>query len=115
MDGINSAVLRKINSLTPLNRYVIISEDEFEEIADGEKLDASLTALRDEGYIDVRYSRGNMYCVAPLKEFYEVPEEDGEEEQFIEEKKPRFNRTFLSAFFGGALGSLIISLIFAVI
>ena len=42
----------------------------------------------------------------------EISEDDEEE---IYEKKPRLNFVFVSAFTGGALGSLIISLIFALV
>ena len=124
MDRICGAVLYKVFSLSPAGRYVIIDEDEFYEVfPDGsdksyDELDRVLSSLRSEGYIDLKYSRGDMYCVAPLKRYVEeeyypspVPEES-----FREEKRGRkTDFVFLSAFAGSALGSLIISLIFAVI
>lgn len=126
MDRICTAVLDKIHSLSPAGRYVIIAEDEFLEAfpegADesGSELDRVLTVLRNGGYIDVKYSRGDMYCVAPLKEYVEEVEEtdeddDEDDEAVIYEKRPRLDFVFVSAFTGGALGSLIISLIFALI
>ncbi|RAZ94410.1 hypothetical protein DK853_35310 [Klebsiella oxytoca] len=58
-----------------------------------------------------------MYCVAPLKDYAEEqPEDDGDvEESYAEETERRkfFDPVFFSAFVGGALGSLIISVIFA--
>ena len=125
MDRICKAVLDKIHSLSPAGRYVIIAEDEFLEAfpegADesGSELDRVLTVLRNSGYIDVKYSRGDMYCIAPLKEYVEEIEEaeddDEDDEAVIYEKRPRLDFVFVSAFTGGALGSLIISLIFALI
>ncbi len=127
MDKICKAVLDKIHSLSPAGRYVIIAEEElfeaFPENSDdsGSELDRALTALRNSGYIDVKYSRGDMYCIAPLKEYIaeEQYADDGDcgedDEEEIYEKKPRLNFVFVSAFTGGALGSLIISLIFALV
>ena len=114
MDRICGAVLNKIHALSPAGRYVIIDEDElFDAFPDGsersfEELKRSLTILIKQGYIDVKYSRGEMYCIAPLKSY---------EEETVYEPQPEVRRFFdpvlLSAFAGGALGSLIISLIFA--
>lgn len=121
MDRICVAVLEKIRSLSPAGRYVIIAEDEFyEAFPDGcensdRELDRVLTALRNGGYIDLKYSRGDMYCVAPLKEYVEEPPQDETEDEFTEapERRRFFDPVFISAFVGGALGSLIISVIFA--
>ena len=115
MDRICGAVLNKIHALSPAGRYVIIDEDELlDSFPDGadrsfEELKRSLTLLIKQGYIDVKYSRGEMYCIAPLKKYeeeivYEKPEEVS---------RFRFDPVLISAFAGSALGSLIISLIFA--
>lgn len=119
MDRICGAVLDKINSLSPAGRYVIIAEDEFYECfpeggdENGEQLDKVLTRLKDGGYIDVKYSRGDLYCIAPLKEFIE--EDEQPEEETVEAPGRKINFTFASAFLGGMLGSLVISLIFALV
>ena len=114
MDRICSAVLNRIHALSPAGRYVIIDEDELlEAFPDGsdrsfDELKRSLTLLIKQGYIDVKYSRGEMYCIAPLKKY--------EEEEIVfkeRERRPRFDPVLISAFAGSALGSLIISLIFA--
>ena len=115
MDKICGAVLNKIYALSPAGRYVIIDEEElFDAFPDGadrsfDELKRSLTTLIRQGYIDVKYSRGETYCIAPLKRY--------EEEEVIydvqEVKKSRFDPVLISAFAGGALGSLIITLIFA--
>ena len=115
MDRICGAVLNKIHALSPAGRYVIIDEDELlDSFPDGadrsfEELKRSLTLLIKQGYIDVKYSRGEMYCIAPLKKYEEeiVYKEPEEVRRF------RFDPVLISAFAGSALGSLIISLIFA--
>lgn len=119
MDKICQAVLEKIRDSSPAGRYVIIAEEEFEEalpegaeVLDGDILRA-LSALKSEGYIDVKYSRGDMFCVAPIKEYEREPEYA--EEEYISERKKLFDPVFVSSFLGGALGSLLISLIFALV
>lgn len=115
MDRICDAVLDRINSLSPFGRYVIIAEDEFfEAFPDGsnksyDELDKALTSLKKNGYIDLKYSRGDMYCVAPLKQTEETPLPEPEK------SKSKTDVVFLSAFAGSALGSLIVSLIFALL
>lgn len=119
MDRICNAVLDRIFALSPAGRYVIIAEDEFyEAFPDGsektyDELERVLSSLRGGGYIDLKYSRGDMYCVAPLKKYVEalppVPEEEPES------KGRKMDFVFLSAFAGSALGSLIITLIFSII
>ena len=120
MDRICGAVLNKIHALSPTGRYVIIDEDEFldafpeDSVRSFDELKRTLTTLCNEGYIDVKYSRGEMYCVAPLRK-YEAPVEEYEEEYSEEARGFRIDPVFISAFAGGALGSLLISLIFAFI
>ncbi|MDE6613625.1 MAG: hypothetical protein K2K28_03625 [Clostridia bacterium] len=123
MDRICGAVFDKIRSISPVGRYVIIAEDEFLEAfpeganADGAERDRALTALRNGGYIDVKYSRGDMYCVAAVKEYAEEASDEDTQEvgDVITERRPRVDFVFVSAFLGGALGSLLISLIFAIV
>lgn len=128
MDRICIAVLDKICSLAGAGRYVVFSEDELmDSFPDGEErcekvLKAALKFLQSDGYVDVKYSSGNMYCVAPLKNYEPLPEpepEPGFTPPAIAEEKPKLRdmrgAIFISAFFGGALGSLIVSLIFALI
>ena len=116
MDRICGAVLDRIFALSPAGRYVIIAEDEFLEAFpdDSEKsyeeLNRALYTLTKGGYIDMKYSRGDMYCVAPIKRFVEEPVE-----VIYEPKKKRLDFVFISAFAGGALGSLIVSIIFAIL
>lgn len=118
MDRICGAVLDRIHALSPAGRYVIIDENEiFEAFPDGsdktyDELERVLSALRNGGYIDLKYSRGDMYCVAPLKKYVE---EQPDPPSSVPTRTRRTDGAFISAFAGGALGSLIISLIFALI
>ena len=124
MDRICIAVLEKICSLAATGRYVVFSEDElFETFPEDEEkseatLKSALKTLKETGYIDLKYSSGNLYCIAPLKNFEPLPVVE-ENEPKTEEKVPKVRHIrgaiFISAFLGGALGSLIISLIFAFI
>lgn len=123
MDRICNAVLDKICSLAAIGRYVIISEEEFFEAfpedtqAGDDELRKALRALISGGFIDLKYSSGNMYCVSPLKKYVAEPEIIAAPEPVITAKEPQKKggelRYFLAAFLGGAAGSLLISLIFA--
>lgn len=117
MDRICGEVLARIHALSPAGRYVIIDEDEiFEAFPDGSEktygeLERVLSSLKQGGYIDLKYSRGDTYCIAPLKEY--VKEAPPPAPTKVQAKKR--DNIFISAFAGGALGSLIISLIFALL
>jgi len=122
MDRICIAVLEKIRSLAATGRFVVFAEDELlDAFPDGEDrsetaLKAVLKSLKEGGFIDLKYSSGDLYCIAPIKNYEPAPEPVPEEVKTEENvPKPRHIRgaIFLSAFFGGALGSLVISLIFA--
>ena len=126
MDRICNAVLEKICAAAPLGRYVIISEDEFFEDfpEDCEKseteLKKALRSLVSGGFIDLRYSSGDLYCAAPLKKYEPAPDPSPSAEEITEvvyePEKPKIKGyvfSFLAAFCGGALGSFIAGLIAA--
>lgn len=129
MDRICSAILNKIYALGTAGRYFIISADEFFEAfpEDGKRDEAelkrALKSLSADGYIDIKYSSGNMYCVALLKTYTEEepPENDITEDGFNEDyeypqmQKTAYMSVFWSAFVGGALGSGIIGAIALII
>ena len=128
MDGICSAILNKINALGAFGRYFVISADEFFEAfpenyeRDEAELKSALKSLASGGYIDIKYSSGNMYCVALLKTFTEEvakppTENDGLEECYEppQAQKSTHAPAFWAAFAGGALGSAIISAIALII
>lgn len=126
MDRIGSALLEKINMLTGVGRYVIISEDEFFDCfpegydANEDRLKKALRGLIAEGYIDLKYSSGNMFCVAPLKKYEPEISPEPQRDAPAPPQSPSGERTkalplFLAAFAGGLAGSLLISLTFALI
>ncbi|MDE6504289.1 MAG: hypothetical protein K2L42_00270 [Clostridia bacterium] len=127
METVCCAVLDKICSLAAFGRYVIFSEDElFEAFPDGTERDfgelkKALKALVNAGYIDLKYSGGDLYCIAPLKKYEPEPEplpapaEEVEDKPEENVKKSFPFSPFFAAFAGGALGSFIISLAFAVL
>ena len=124
MDRICITVLNKINSAGGSGKFAIISEDEFLEcFPEGsektrDELERALHALESGGYAEVKYNKGDLYCVAGLKEYAEEPPALPEELPAAPPKETHPTQaefTFICAFAGGALGSLIISLIFALI
>ena len=76
-----------------------------------------MTTLCKGGFIDVKYSRGELYCIAPLKTYTEEPPapESVEAEPILTEEPKRFkiDAVLVSSFFGSILGSMLITLIFA--
>lgn len=118
MDGICGAVMEKINALGSPGRYFVISADEFlEEFPEGaersaEELENALKSLYSEGYIDVKYWGGNMFCVAALKD-YERPEAPPPPREVspkpADGEKFRVS-PFWAAFLGGAAGGILTAL-----
>ena len=123
MNTINRNILAKINSLAQKGRYIILSEEELSEAtgteADGESIKKACRELSRDGYIDLKYSGGGMFCVAPLKDIepepLPEPEIIEENEREITVVKTGTAAAFFAALFGGAFGSIIASLILSVI
>ena len=124
MDRICCNVLEKICSLAPMGRYTVISAEEFFEVfpedaeSSPQEIKKALKTLAAGGFIDVKYSDGEMFCAAPLKKYVPEPEPPAPIQQEIAEepvKKRKVLPAFWGALVGGALGSLIISLIFALV
>ena len=122
MDRISTAVLDKISAQTAIGRYVVYSEDELFDAfpedteRDETELKRALKELLADGYVDVKYSGGSLYCIAPLKRYVAEPDPPPPPPPEPEVKPVKgVPAGFWAAFCGGALGSLIISLIFALI
>lgn len=126
MDRISCCVLDKICTLAPLGRYVVFSADElFEALPDDEEatiteLKKAVKALTADGYIDLKYQDGEFFCAAPIKKPRPAPPAEPQTAtqppQPTEKTKQAAPVAVLfAAFAGGALGSLIISLIFALV
>lgn len=83
MDAVKRALFYKISESCKNGGFAIIDSTEFADaIPEGERraageIDGALKELQKLGYIDIRYARGDMYCVAALKN--ELPEENCEE------------------------------------
>ena len=72
LDKRTSALLQSINDFCSSGTYKIFSEEDF--LADfpqqwgvtAESLGQMLDYLSENGYINVKYSGGGMYCICPL-------------------------------------------------
>ncbi len=122
MDAVKRALFYKISESCKNGGFAIIDGTEFADaIPEGERraageIDGALKELQKLGYIDIRYARGDMYCVAALKS--ELPEENCEEKlpdrsPTVIEVKEKINKFAVAlyaaaAFFGGAAGSAVI-------
>lgn len=122
MDAVKRALFYKISESCKNGGFAIIDSTEFADaIPEGERraageIDGALKELQKLGYIDIRYARGDMYCVAALKS--ELPEENCEEK--LPDRSPtvigvkeKINKLAVAlyaaaAFLGGAAGSAII-------
>ena len=119
MDAVKRALFYKISESCKNGGFAIIDSTEFADaIPEGERraageIDGALKELQKLGYIDIRYARGDMYCVAALKS--ELPEENCEEKlpdrsPTVIEVKEKINKLAVAlyaaaAFLGGAAGS----------
>lgn len=116
MDGICSAVLNKLYALGDGGRYFIISNDEFfEEFPEDAKRDEAelkraLKSLQALGYIDIKYSSGDMYCVSLLKTVQPDVQISEAAPKIYERKTPAIPQ-FWAAFAGGIAGGVITALI----
>lgn len=122
MDAVKRALFYKISESCKNGGFAIIDGTEFADaIPEGERraageIDGALKELQKLGYIDIRYARGDMYCVAALKS--ELPEENCEEKlpdrsPTVVEVNEKINKFAVAlyaaaAFLGGAVGSAII-------
>lgn len=107
--------------------YKIFYEEELldclpDNMRNRETLEAALKNLNGNGYIDVKYARGDAFCIACIKK-YEAPAAEIQPEispVAVETANPAFSKSvyfafFLFAFLGGAAGGLIASLLGAVL
>ncbi|MGN1373101.1 MAG: hypothetical protein ACI4VK_03520 [Candidatus Coproplasma sp.] len=104
--------------------YKIFYEDELievfpDDLRNRETLEAALKKLTSDGYIDVKYARGEVFCIAVLKK-YEQPEEVGNDCKEVLPAKPvNANSVYIyaavAAFLGGMIGGCITAIIAAVV
>ncbi len=107
--------------------YTIFYEDDLldeipEDMRNRDTLEAALKKLHTEGNIDVKYARGNAFCIA-FRKPYEVAVAAEVKEEPEAAPAPSTSKAgikqcialFLSAFAGGALSGCICAIIGAVI
>jgi hypothetical protein len=114
MDEICAAVAAKIYSAGK-GGYAVIYADELMDVLPDESknsdvLHAALKTLAKGGYIDVKYSKGDAYCISSLKK-YELPAAETETETSAQPTaKISFWYSLLGGFAGGALGGILVAL-----
>ena len=110
-----------------LGGYKIFYEEELteclpENMRNRETLEAALKNLSGGGYIDVKYARGNVFCIASFKR-YETKKPEEKPETVVTESvsaKPAISKkTYvaisLCAFLGSAAGGCIAAVLGAVL
>lgn len=107
--------------------YKIFYEEELldclpESMRNRDTLEAALKNLSGGGYIDVRYARGNTFCIASRKKYEAAPAQNTPEVLPAENLavQPALSKTtylFLSlfAFLGGAAGGCVAAVLGAVL
>lgn len=105
---------------TASNGYEVFFEEELLEVIpentrNRETLEAALKLLTSGGYIDVKYARGNAFCIRSLKPFTlpDIPEQTEILQPEVECKTQAYMPFYiylivtLCAFLGGLAGTLI--------
>ena len=103
--------------------YKIYYEDELcevfpEDFRNRETLEAALKSLVAEGCIDVKYARGEVFCIAVIKPYMPPNDENDCEESLTDPTPINAKRLYiysaLAAFLGGMIGGGITAIIAAV-
>ena len=110
--------------------YKIYYEEELldtlpEDMRNRETLEAALKNLTGGGYIDVKYARGNAFCICSFKKYEPVIKEEPATEETAAEivavnQTPSIPKRFyaisaLCAFAGGAVGGCVAAVLGAVL
>ncbi|MCM1437602.1 MAG: hypothetical protein NC131_00120 [Roseburia sp.] len=105
--------------------YKIFYEEELfdclpENMRNRETLEAALKNLNGGGYIDVKYARGNTFCIACFKRYEAEKKEESPDVLTAETPRPCLSKkTYaalsLCAFLGGAAGGCIAAVLGAVL
>lgn len=107
------------------NGYKIFYEEELvealpEDARNRETLEAVLKTLLSGGYIDVKYARGNTFCIKSLREFLPEPKQPEPEKTALQCNCPPTmaqlpKKFYLSVALLSFFGSLVAGCVFAVI
>ena len=122
----NTICLNLLNKIKKSGRggYAILSLEELSECVPADEpvsfddISQAIATLEEQKYIDIKYSRGDMYCVAALKD---CPLDDGGVIPEVVKAANEVNDGRLYAicaalaFAGGFLGSFIVCIIFAAV
>lgn len=114
LDKRTSALLQCINDLCASGTYKIISEEDFLSAfpekwgVNVESLNQMLVYLSENGYINVKYSGGGMFCVCPLPLGRGYCEQESERrDEYLVQMKYFMCAAFFGAFAGAVLGALV--------
>lgn len=102
----------------------VFYEDELLEAIPGdlrtrETLEAALKKLHGEGCIEVKYARGEAFCIAVKREF--IPKKDGDDTiltptaAYAQIEKRTYAQIFILAFSGALIGGIIAAVMGAIL
>lgn len=121
LDKRTSALLQSINDFCSSGTYKIFSEEDFLSAfpekwgVTAEALAQMLNYLSENGYINVKYSGGGMYCICPLPLGRGYCEQEAEKRsECVLQLKYFISAAFFGSFAGSVLGVLIVAVIYLV-
>lgn len=119
LDKRTAALLNTVNAQCSSGGYKIFSEEDFlscfepEWGVTGENLLHMLDHLSENGYINVKYAAGGMYCVMPLPLGRSYSEREAEKKsEDLKSLKYFAYAAFFGGLIGGGIGSLIMLVLF---
>ena len=121
LDKRTSALLQSINDFCSSGTYKIFSEEDFLSAfpekwgVTAEALAQMLDYLSENGYINVKYSGGGMYCICPLPLGRGYCEQEAEKRsECVLQLKYFMYAAFFGSFAGSGLGILIFAVIYLI-
>ena len=121
LDKRTSALLQSINDFCSSGTYKIFSEEDFLSAfpdkwgGTAEARAQMLDYLSENGYINVKYSGGGMYCICPLPLGRGYCEQEAEKRsECVLQLKYFMSAAFFGSFAGSVLGVLIFAVIYLV-
>ena len=119
LDKRTSALLQSINDFCSSGTYKIFSEEDFLSAfpekwgVTAEALAQMLDYLSENGYINIKYSGGGMYCICPLPLGRGYCEQEADKKsECILQLKYFMSAAFFGSFAGAVLGALVFALIY---
>ena len=119
LDKRTSALLQTITDFCSSGTYKIFSEEDFLAAfperwgVTAESLCQMLDYLSENGYINIKYSGGGMYCICPLPLGRGYCEQEADKKsECILQLKYFMSAAFFGSFAGAVLGALVFALIY---